>query len=164
MTGLDGLRREHLRWRSNLDLTDIDQYAEHDVAAEDLLFRLRAAISTYRSQVLPHLAAEREMVLPALIVDPDDEPLAAGHAQMLAEELWGLVDRMDAIQVDLMRYPDSTAVRGRTIALLTAAAALATVAMRFGDEVVLPLLPERLGPHDSEQIADAVEAYERTYR
>jgi hypothetical protein len=164
MTALDDLRNEQLSWRASLDLTDIDGHTEATDTPEDLLFRLRTAITVYRYQVLPHLTAEVELVLPALVVELQDEPIAGGYARVLAEELDGVVRRMDAAQRDLLQYPHSEPVRSRVMALLTAAAALATVAMRFGDEVVLPHLSERLGPHHSEQIAEAVQAYEHAYR
>jgi hypothetical protein len=161
---IDDPRNEQLSWRANLDLTDLHRQTEPGEGPEDLLFQLRRSVAVYRFQVLPHLAAERDLVLPALIVEQQNDSVVTGYARILAEELAGLADRMETIQQDLLRFPHSEPVRTRVISLLTAAAALATVAMRFGGEVVLPQLSEELSPQHSEQLAEAVHAYERSYR
>ena len=133
---LDALRNEELRWRANLDLTDVQRHADLSDEPDELLFQLRRALVVYRQQVLPHLALERERVLPAVLGQGD---AASDLIRIMAEELSAVVGRIDAAQADLLQDPDSSAARSHAVGVLSAAAVLATVAMRFGSEVLLPL-------------------------
>ncbi|MGH3462258.1 MAG: hypothetical protein ACRDP9_12360 [Kribbellaceae bacterium] len=133
---LDALRNEELRWRANLDLTDVQRHADLADEPDELLFQLRRALVVYRQQVLPHLALERERVLPAVLGQGDT---ASDLIRIMAEELSAVVGRIDAAQADLLQDPTSSAARSRAVGVLSAAAVLATVAMRFRSEVLLPL-------------------------
>jgi hypothetical protein len=133
---LEALRNEELRWRANLDLTDVQRRADLFDEPDELLFQLRRALVVYRQQVLPHLALERERVLPAVLGQGD---AASDLIRIMAEELSAVVGRIDAAQADLLQDPDSSAARSHAVGILSAAAVLATVAMRFRSEVLLPL-------------------------
>jgi hypothetical protein len=137
---LDALRNEELRRHANLDLTDIQRHADLADDPDQLLFQLHRALVVYRQQVLPHLTLERERVLPAVL---DRGDAASDLIRIMAEELSFVAGRIDAAQTDLLQDPASSAARSRAVGALSAAAVLATVARRFGDEVLLPLVSEK---------------------
>lgn len=94
-------------------------YAE--VPPEDLLHDMRAVVTRYRRQILPALVPEH-----------------AGHVDesaewILAEELAGLVGRIEAVETELLQRPGAADVRHRAGELLLAANVLAGVAMRIAE-------------------------------
>jgi hypothetical protein len=127
---------DDLRNTAGLDLTDIRRQARLAGRPDELLFELRTAVAVYRRQVLPHLERERELVLPAMTTG--DRALATGYARIVADELGRRVGLMEDVQAELLAEPGSDRIQARAIALLGAAGALATVAARFGGEVLLP--------------------------
>lgn len=156
---MNGARQSPHRmdWRSDLDPDGIEHRFDAVDQPEDLLFELRAAIAVHRSRVLPHLAAEHELVspAPARTADQDRDAMVAAYTRILDEELAALVERMDVVQADLLQRPSSSLNRLHAVTLLAAAAALATVAARFSGEVVAPLVTETPTPQQSERVTDA---------
>jgi hypothetical protein len=90
-----------------------------EVAPEDLLRALRDVVSRYRQQVLPTLVPEH--------ADQIDETAE----WIMAEELAGLVGRIEAVEAELLQRPGSADVRHRANELLLAANVLASVALRI---------------------------------
>ena len=94
-------------------------YAE--LPPEDLLHDMRTVVSRYRRQVLPALVPEH-----AEHVDETAE-------WILAEELAGLVGRIEAVETELLQRPGAADVRRRAGELVLAANVLASVAMRIAE-------------------------------
>jgi hypothetical protein len=108
----------------------------------------------------PRIAADRELMLPAL---PDGEAPAAlaAYSTIIAEELSRLVDQLDELRRDLVRSGQTAQIQVHATEVLAAMRALGTVVLRFGQEVELPSLSARLSPEQSDQLATAVHAYEK---
>jgi hypothetical protein len=146
MTGtFDALRNDQPRRRASLDLTDVQRLHDLADAPDEMLYQLRRALVVYRQHVLPHLALERAEILPSLT---EHDAAADGYARILAEELGALVSRIETVQTDLLHDPASSPARSQAIGVLSAALSLATVAVRFDDEVLAPLLSGRGTEHD----------------
>ena len=89
-----------------------------EVAPEDLLRELRGVVSRYRYEVLPVLV-------------PEHAVHGTDTAEwVMAEELAGLVGRIEAVKAELMQQPDSADVQRRASELLLAANVLSSVALR----------------------------------
>jgi hypothetical protein len=98
------------------DLT-VSDYSE--VAPEDLLRDLRGVVSRYRHQVLPALVPEQA------------DQIDVTAEWIMAEELAGLVGRIEAVEAELLQRPRSAEVRRRASELVLAANVLASVALRI---------------------------------
>lgn len=164
---LDGLRTDQIRWRTELvDLVDpVDLIPPSDpvAGADTLLFRLRSMVAICRRRILPRLAAQRELIVPAAVTEADCA-VATGYPALLEDALGQVVHQLELLQPELLQYGATSALRLRIAALLATAAAMSTLALRYGSEVLMPQLEAELTWHEREQLVDAVHAFERTYR
>ena len=94
-------------------------YAE--LPPEDLLHDMRAVVSRYRRQILPALVPEH------------GDHIGETAEFILAEELAGLVGRIEAVETELLQRPGAADVRRRAGELVLAANVLASVAMRIAE-------------------------------
>jgi Mg2+ and Co2+ transporter CorA len=161
MAGISTLRAELDRWQKDLTALQYDYTADGWSEPEKLMFILQRTASTYRRQVLPRIAADRELMLPAL---PDGEVPAAlaAYSTIVADELSRLVDQLEELRRDLVRSGQTAQIQLRATEVLAATSALGTVVLRFVQEVELPSLSARLSPEQADQLAAAVHAYEKS--
>jgi hypothetical protein len=161
MTGISTLQAELDRWEKDLAALEDEYTADGWSEPEKLMFTLQRTASTYRHQVLPRIAADRELMLPAL---PDGEAPAAiaAYSTIIADELSRLVDQLEELRFDLVRSGHTAQIQLHATEVLAATRVLGTVVLRFGQEVELPSLSARLSPEQSNQLAAAVHAYEKS--
>lgn len=163
MNALDALQADLDRWQAELATLTAEGEAEGWTEPEKLLFTIQWTAATYRRRMLPRLAAERDLLLPAM---SDSEALDAlsAYTTIIGDELAALVDQLDDIRRDLIGGQASKRQQDRATEILAAIRALATVVLRFGHEVELPRLAARLTPEQSGQLTEAVHAYESSLR
>jgi hypothetical protein len=160
MNALNALQAERDSWQT--DLGRLAGLRTPDLeTAEELLVTIRRTVNTYRQRVLPRMAAERDLVLPALLDEGELDALSV-FTTIVGDELARLVDVLDDLRQDVIQRGATADLRLRATAALAAIEVLSTVSLRFAHEVELPRLADRLTRHQSEQLADAVHAYEKS--
>ncbi|WP_112237233.1 hypothetical protein [Kribbella monticola] len=163
MNDVRSLQAEIARWETDLAVLEEECTAEGWSEPEKLLFTLHRTVGTYRRRVLPRIVADGALMLPAM---PDSEApaaLAAYHA-IITDELVQLVDRMEELRLELIRFGQTAQLQLQAVEVLAAVRALGTVVLRFGQDVEIPSLSARLSPEQSEQLTTAVHAYEKDLR
>jgi len=163
MSGIDGLQAEVARWEQDLAKLEEECTAEGWTEPERLLYTMQQTITSYQRRVLPRLTAERALMLPAL---PDSEAPRAltAYCAIVADELVQLVDRLQELRNELMRFGQTAQLQLQAAETLASLRALGTVVLRFGREVEIPSLTARLTPDQADQLTTAVHAYEQELR
>jgi hypothetical protein len=163
MTTVAKLQAEIAAWERELAALEDECTAEGWTEPEKLLFALQRTVGAYRHRVLPRIVADRALMLPALPDAEAPEALAA-YSAIITEELVQLVDRMEELRLELIRFGQTAQLQLQAVEVLAAVRALGTVVLRFGQEVELPSLAARLTPEQSDQLIAAVHAYEKDLR
>ncbi|TDU83800.1 hypothetical protein EV138_6264 [Kribbella voronezhensis] len=163
MNDVRELQTEIARWEDDLAALEDECTAEGWTEPEKLLYTLQRTVGTYRRRVLPRIVADGALMLPAL---PDDDAPAAlaAYNAIITDELVQLVDRMEELRLELIRFGQTAQLQLQAVEILAAVRALGTVVLRFGQEVEIPSLTARLTPDQSDQLTAAVHAYERDLR
>jgi hypothetical protein len=139
MNGIAGLPAEIVRWEEDLAVLEDECAAEGWTEPEKLLFTVQRTVATYRQKVLPRIAADRAVML------LDGEPRAlTAYAEIVADEIAQLVDRLDELRIELIRFGQTGQSQLQATETLAGLRALGRVVLRFGQEVELPSLTARL--------------------
>ncbi|QNE16976.1 hypothetical protein F1D05_02455 [Kribbella qitaiheensis] len=163
MVGMATLQTEITRWETDLAILEDECTSEGWTAPEKLLITLQRTAGTYRHRVLPRLVADSALMLPAI---PDNEAPAAlsTYSAVVTGELAQLVDRLDELRLDLIRFGRTDQLQLRAVETLGALRALGRVVLRFGREFEAPRLTAQLTPDQSEQLTAAVHTFEKKLR
>lgn len=134
MTDISVLQAEIARWEKDLAALEEERTAEGWTEPERLLFTAQRTIATYRRQVLPRITADRALMLPAL---PDSQAPGAltGYSAILADEINQLVDRLDELSSELIRFGQTAQLQLQTAETLAGLRALGRVVLRFGQDL-----------------------------
>jgi len=133
------LQNEIARWETDLAVLEDECTSEGWTASEKLLITLQRTAGTYRHRVLPRLVADSALVLPAV---PDDEAPDAltAYSAAITDELARLVDQLDELRLELIRFGQSAELQLRAVETLGGLRALGRVVLRFGREFEAPRL------------------------
>ena len=163
MTSVSILQAEIARWEKDLAALEDQCSAEGWTEPEKLLFTLQRTAGTYRRRVLPRIAADRALMLPAIPHSQAPEALTA-YSAIIADEMVRLVERLDELRMELIRYGQTAQLQLRAVETLAGLRALGRVVLRFGQEVELPSVTAQLTPEQSDQLTTAVHAYKKDLR
>lgn len=126
MSALKNLQTEIVRWEEDLAALEDECTAEGWTAPEKLLITLQRTVGTY----LPRIVADRALILPAI---PDTEAPAAltAYNAIITDEMVQLVDRLEELRLELVRYGQTAQLQLQAAATLAALRALGTVVLRI---------------------------------
>lgn len=163
MTGISALQDELVRWEKDLAALEDECTAQGWTEPETLLFTLHRTTSTYRRRVLPRITADRALVLPAIPDNQAPEALTA-YAAIVADEITRLIDRLEELRIELIRFGQTAELQLRTAEALAALRALGSVVLRYGQEFEIPAVNAQLTPEQADQLTSAVHDYEKGLR
>jgi hypothetical protein len=162
MTSVSILQAEIARWEKDLAALEDQCSAEGWTEPEKLLFTLQRTAGTYRRRVLLRIAADRAL-LPAIPDSQAPEALTA-YSAIIADEMVRLVERLDELRMELIRYGQTAQLQLRAVETLAGLRALGRVVLRFGQEIELPSVTAQLTPEQSDQLTTAVHASKEDLR
>jgi hypothetical protein len=157
------LQLELNRWEQDLEALADESTAEGWDAPERLLAAVQHTVAAYHRRILPRLKAEHDLVLPAL-PDAASVGAVASYDAIVEDELVRQVQQLDDLRRDLVTQGTTTDLQLRIAGAFAALRALATVALRFGQDVEVPQLEHRLTATQSAGLGRAVRRYERSMR
>ena len=145
MSGINVLQAEIAQCEKDLAALEDECTAEGWTEPEKLLFTLQRTASTYGRRVLPRIAADRALMLPAVPDIEAPEALAA-YSAIISDELAQLADRLDELRIELLRLGHTAQLQLQAAETLAGLSALGRVVRRFGQEVQIPSLIAQLTP------------------
>jgi hypothetical protein len=145
MAGVATLQHEIARWETDLAILEDECTSEGWTAPEKLLISLQRTAGTYRHRVLPRLVADSALLLPAITDDEAPTALSA-YSAAITDELAQLVDQLDELRLDLIRFGQTTELQLRAVETLGALRALGKVVLRFSHDFEAPRLAAQLAP------------------
>lgn len=134
MTSIDGLQTEIARWDQDLAALEEECTAEGWAEPEKLLFTLQQTVSTYRRKVLPRITADRALVLPALPAHEAPRAITA-YGEIVADEIAQLVDRLEELQIELIRFGQTPQLQRQANETLAGLRALGRVVRRYENDL-----------------------------
>lgn len=160
LTGIEMLRNELRHFQADVANLSHEQSPGARLRPEDLWRRVRATSAVVRNEILPHLEAEEEIVVPALEA-VEAVSLSIRYQRLVREEIGVYVARLAEVEDELRIRGPRPALVVEATRVLAAITALATLALRYSGEVAIPALAEVLGDYESEMLAESIAAYER---
>jgi hypothetical protein len=128
---------------------------------EDVWRRLRATVTIFHNELVPHLKAVEELGLP-ILAEAEQTDLVGGMARIARRDIEYRLREIGRVESEVLVHGLTPEHILEAVRELAALSALARVLLGFGDEVVFPQLRASLSDHDLQRLSDAVLAYEHS--